>query len=161
MEFNEEKLEDTNEQYVELYSKKAIIGFSAIFNVMFGGALLVINMWVAGYKKDAYQVIVFSVLYHFLSLFLVGMSGITVNPEVLNRASSGKQITPTEMIPFFSVFALTLVINLIGGLILTRLFYKRCFPEDDYYPKPILQAIMVALLVSLVFGFILKSVVHF
>jgi hypothetical protein len=157
MENYEHKEDEPEEEYVDIYSKRAVLGFSAFFNVIFGGALLMFNLRAAGYKKEAGQVILFSILYHILSLFIISATGIKVSAAAIKLGAAGGQISPADIKSIFSLFALTLVINTIGGLILTRYFFKKYFPDNDYYPKPILQALMICLLISVVSSLILSN----
>jgi uncharacterized membrane protein len=162
MEFEEYKQEEPSEEdYVEIYSKRAIIGFSVFFNVIFGGAFLVINMFNAGYKKEIGRVIGFSFFYYFLSMYLLALSGIRIDPKILDMLAKSQQVSNADKMQLALVVVLTLSINFIGGLILTQYFYKKYFPEDDYYPKPVGRAIVICLFVSFIFSFLLKGMLHF
>jgi len=162
MEFEEYKQEEQEEEdYVEIYSKRAIIGFSVFFNVLFGGAFLVINMFNAGYKKEIGRVISFSFFYYFLSMYLIALSGIRIDPKVLDAVAKAQQISTADKMHIALVVVITLAINFVGGLILTSYFYKKYFPENDYYAKPIGRAILICLFVSFVFSFVLKGLLHF
>ncbi|MDN3580383.1 hypothetical protein [Mucilaginibacter flavus] len=160
MEFEEYKQEEPEEDYVDIYSKRAIIGFSVFFNVLFGGAFLVINMYNAGYKKEIGRVISFSFFYYFLTMYLVALAGIRIDPKVLDLAAKGTQ-SPADTLRLLSVVVLTLSINFLGGFLLTRIFYNKYFPDNDYYPKPVGRAILICLLVSLIFSFVLKGLFRF
>jgi hypothetical protein len=161
MEFNEDKTEEETENkyseddYVDIYSKKAIFWFCIFFDVIFGGVLLIINLLAAGYKKAATQVILFSVLYYMLTIYIISLPGIKIDLAILKKASTGALLSPAEAKILLSYAALTIVLKVIGGLVLTRYFFKKYFPDDDYYPKPIWRAVMVALLISLFAGYIL------
>jgi len=50
---------------------------------------------------------------------------------------------------------LGLFLNIIGGAILTGYFFKKYFPDDDYYPKPIWGALAVSVIIILILGLIL------
>jgi len=43
----------------------------------------------------------------------------------------------------FILFGLSLAFNIIGGLILTQYFFKKYFPDKDYYPKSIVTPVIV------------------
>jgi hypothetical protein len=118
-----EEPEGSQDEQVEIYSKRAIRGFSIFFSTIFGGVLLFINLRKAGYKQEANTVLAFAIGYTFLSSFLVGIIGAT-------------SIT-------------SLLFNLAGGMILSDYFFPKYFPEDDYYPKPIWGALGVSLIISI------------
>lgn len=124
----EEEYEDTDEQpqeeYIELYSKWSIWGFSIFFSSFFGAALLVRNLFVSGYKKAAFGIIAFAIAYSCASY-----------AAILALQNN----------------ALVIIANLLGGFLYGEFFFKRYFPESDYYPKSIWGALGVALLVSIVF----------
>ncbi|WP_183561092.1 hypothetical protein [Mucilaginibacter sp. SP1R1] len=160
MEFEENKDEEieqqyTEEDYVDIYSKRAILWFSILFDVIFGGVLLIINLRNAGYKKAAIQVLFFSIFYYILTVFVISVSGIRVDAATLKKASTGVQLNATEIKTLLSLAGLTLILKIAGGLVLTQYFFKRYFPDDDYYPKPIWRAVMISLLISMLAGYIL------
>lgn len=163
MEFEEYKQEEPGEEedYVEIYSKRAIIGFSVFFNVLFGGAFLAINMFNAGYKKEIGRIISFCFFYYFLSMYLIALSGIRIDPKVLETLAKQQPISTVDKLHLLLVVVITLSINFLGGLILTSYFYKKYFPENDYYPRPVGRAIVICLFVSFIFSFVLKGMLHF
>ncbi|QKJ31454.1 hypothetical protein HQ865_17330 [Mucilaginibacter mali] len=114
--------EDEQEGAVELYSKWPIRLFSLFFSPIFGGILLMINLRKVGYKQAGTRVLLFSIAYTFATAILLGGMGITGG-----------------IIP--------IVFNLMGGVILSDYYYKKYFPDDDYYPRPVWGALAVALLV--------------
>jgi hypothetical protein len=115
---------DVPEEPVDIYSKRAIRGFSIIFSTVFGGVLLMINLWQVGYKKAAWGVLGFSVVYTLVASLLIN-----------------SMKTPSSL--------MAIGINLIGGMILTEYFFPKYFPDNDYYPKPIWNALAVSILVTL------------
>lgn len=117
------------EEHVEIYSKSAIRGFSIFFSTIFGGALLYYNLLTAGYKNAARMVLFFSVLYSILVVFLVST--------------------------FFNYNGASIVLNVVGGFILSDYFFPKYFPDKDYYPKPIWKALGVSVLICLVMVLIL------
>ena len=160
MDFDENKDEEieskySEDDYVDIYSKRAIFWFCIFFDVVFGGVLLMINLITAGYRKAASHVLLFSVLYYILTIYIISISGIKVDVATLKKASSGVQLSPAEIKPLLSLAGLTIILKIVGGFILTRYFFKKYFPDNDYYPKPIWRAIMVSLLISLFLAYVL------
>ena len=43
-----------------------------------------------------------------------------------------------------------LFFNIFGAAILTGYFFKKYFPEDDYYPKSIGKPLIISVIISLV-----------
>lgn len=123
----EEGLEE--QEHVEIYSKSAIRGFSIFFSTIFGGALLYYNLLTAGYKNAARTVLFFSIVYSVLVVFLVSN--------------------------FFNYNGASIVMNVVGGFILSDYFFPKYFPDRDYYAKPIWRALGVSLLICLVMVLIL------
>lgn len=121
MEIPDIEPEENQEDAVEIYSKWAIWGFS-ILSPIFGGILLFINLKKAGFTRAAFTVLAFAIGY----LFLEGI--------IFNGMNLGSGLTP-------------LLINFLGGLMLTELFYKKYFPDDDYYPRPIWGALAVIIII--------------
>lgn len=157
MEFDENKDREAenqypDEDYVDIYSKRAIFWFS-VFSPMYAGVLFIINLWVAGYKKVISQVLAFLFLYYLLVFFVIRSLNIKLDMEALRKFSSGTPITSlSQIMPFLEITALTLVFNIIAGIILTRYFFKKYFPDDDYYPKSVLRPLIIYILLSLVLG---------
>lgn len=115
------------EEIVKIYSKRAVWGFSFIFTSIFGGVLLTQNLWALNKKKQAYQVLAFSVIYTTLSITLVNIYA-----------------TPSTSI--------TYLLNIVGGLILTEYFYKREIPnEKDLPKKKIWKALIISILITIPF----------
>lgn len=124
-EFVEQEAEQ--EGAVEIYSRNAILGFSIFFSTIFGGALLVINLFKAGLRKAGWIVIAFSIIYYLLGIFVV------------------KGLSLKGSVPLL----LPIVFNIGGGFILSNYFFPKYFPDDDYYPRSIWGALMVSLIISL------------
>lgn len=115
------------EEIVKIYSKKAVWGFSIFFTTIFGGVLLMQNLWALNKKKEGYQVLAFSVLYTALGIYLASMSE-----------------TPNTSINF--------AVNAVGGIILTEFFFKRYVPDERNLPKKkIWKALIISLLIILPF----------
>jgi len=148
MEFDENKEESYQEDdFVDIYSKRAIFWFS-FFNFIFGGVLLIINLYNAGYKRAIPPVIAFMAVFFYGSNLAVAYSGINLKlvVDALNVASKGGQPTPDQLKAIFLLAGLNIAIGIIGALILTQYFFKKSFPDNDYYPKPVLKPILVMIL---------------
>lgn len=152
MEFDENKEEEkyTEDDYVDIYSQRAVFWFSTLFNVIFGGVLLSINLRMAGFKRAASQILLFSVCYEFVTSFLVRSLNIKFDPAIMKSAQSGIPLTPEQMKGPLLFVAIVLVLHATGGLILSRYFFKKYFPDNDYYAKPVLSAVLFAILITLV-----------
>lgn len=110
---------------IEIYSKRAIWGFSIFFSTIFGGVLLMLNLRSAGYKKEANLVLLFSVLYTFIGSIIMAYAGLQTS-------------------------AVAIIFNGIGAAILTEYFFNKYFPESDYYPKSIMTPLAISLAICLV-----------
>lgn len=155
MEFNEDPIEEKeirDEDYVDIYSKRAIFGFSVFSNV-FGGILLVINLWVAGYKRAVTEVLLFLVSFniasYYLSLLIIKYANIKVDPDIVKKASAGTQLTINELMPLIQLTGISLAFNIIAAFVYTRYFFKKYFPDNDYYPKSILRPLIIYIIIAL------------
>ena len=92
-----------------LYSDKVIYTFSILFSVLFGGILFANNLKTVGDKKGTLPVIVFSVLYTGLTIYLVNL---------INANSSA-----------------TFILNMIGALIINNLFWNKYIGKSQLYHK--------------------------
>ena len=97
------------EELPVLYSEKVIYTFSILFSVLFGGILFANNLKTVGNKKGALPVIIFSVLYTGLTIYLVNL---------INTNSSA-----------------TLILNMIGALIINNLFWNKYIGKGKLYHK--------------------------
>lgn len=88
------------DEIVKIYSKRAVWGFSIFFTTIFGGILLMQNLLSLNKKKQAYQVLAFSILYTALGIYLANISE-----------------TPNTSINF--------AVNAVGGIILTEFFFQK------------------------------------
>jgi fatty acid desaturase len=118
----EEYYDDNDPNAVEIYSKSAIWGFTIFFSTLFGGVLLALNLRAAGYKRAALSVVLFALSYFALS-FIIG-SYLAATTQYIG-----------------------LILNIIGGAILTGYFFNKYFPDDDYYPKSIWPPLAVSILI--------------
>ena len=144
MEFDEnDNLDEQQGDYVEIYSRNAVLWFSILADPLIGGILLLINLWVAGYKKAMAGVIIFLVVfealisaveYWFINNYHLNVAKIDINdPKVRN-----------EMLMMMGA---TKVLQIAGALVLTRYFYKKYFPDNDYYPKSIIQPLIITIFI--------------
>jgi hypothetical protein len=107
----------------QLYSQRAIWGFSIFFTVIFGAVLLASNI---GGKKERWTVIGFGVVYTGVAIF------------VLN-------LLPQNT-------GLTLAFNGAGAYVLTSLFWNKYIGREfRYQTKPIWKPLIISLLVSVPF----------
>ena len=127
----EDEPEETPQEAVEIYPKWAIRGFAIFFGTIFGGVLLMLNLRRAGYKKAAVMVLVVSIIYTVISA--VATSFISHNPGSMAG----------------------LVFNIIGALMLADYFFPRYFPDNDYYPKSIWNALGISILINITFFLVL------
>jgi hypothetical protein len=136
MEFDENDDQPYNEDdYVEIYSKKAIFWFS-VFSPLFAGILLIINLWVAGFKSAVYQVVAFIMAWA-LATYFVENEIATVLHINLNKPA-----TTLDLNMLYLNLA-SIAMNVLCGFILTRFFFKKYFPDDDYYPRSIQMPLFI------------------
>lgn len=137
MELDENNVpEEQEDDYVEIYSKRAIFWFSVLAMPLIGGVLLVLNLRAAGFKKAAYSVAIFSILYTVICYFAVSeyLMHFKVNLSVYNNN-------------LFILSLLSTGLNIAGGLILSEYFFKKYFPEDDYYPKSVANPLFITFII--------------
>jgi hypothetical protein len=126
MEFDtREEDEFLEHEEIEIYSKRAIWGFSLFFSPIFGAVLLMMNLRAAGHKNAGYTVLFFSIAYTIFGSLLFNYLGMRTGG--------------------FGV-----IWNIIGAAILAEYFFKKYFPENDYYPRSIAKPLMISLLITLV-----------
>ena len=115
------------DEIVKIYSKRAVWGFSIFFTTIFGGVLLMQNLRDLNKKKEGYQVLVFSILYSALGIYLASLT------ETANTS-------------------MNFAVNVVGGIILTGFFFKRYVPDESNLPKKkIWKALIISLLIILPF----------
>jgi hypothetical protein len=139
MEVDENNMPEEQEgEYVEIYSGWAIWWFSVLASPLFGGVLLVLNLKAAGYKKAMYMVLAFIILYMI-------MANVVINQFLLTHKVDFKVLSPN-----LGIFCgITIGLNIIAGLILSLYFFKKYFPDNDYYPKSILSPLFITVFVIL------------
>jgi hypothetical protein len=144
MELDENNVPEEQEgDYVEIYSKRAIFWFSVLAMPLIGGVLLVLNLRAAGLKKAAYMVAIFAVLYTALSDLAVS--------EYLMHYKIDLTVYNTNL---FVLSLMSIGLNIAGGLILSEYFFKKYFPEDDYYPKSIANPLFVTVIIVIALKFL-------
>jgi hypothetical protein len=151
MEIDENNVpEKQGDDYVEIYSKAAILGFSIFPTPLFGGVLLMMNLNAAGYKKAIYSVLIFLLVYFFAVNIITSeiLLAFKIDVTKINLAVPSKALIP--------VYGLSLLFNIIGGLILTQYFFKKYFPDNDYFPKSIASPVLVIVAI-MVLGRLLMS----
>ena len=115
-------VQEPDENSPTLYSDKVILTFSILFSVIFGGILLAINLKKVDKKKGIMPVIIFSVLYTALSIYILNL---------VNSGSSG-----------------TLITGAIGALILNELFWKKYIGKGIvYHRKSFVKPLIIALII--------------
>lgn len=125
-EINSEVVENNNCS-IKIYSKKAIWGFSIFFSSIFGGVLLMQNLKDINRRKEAFIVLVLSIIYTALTIFIVNI------PSKPNSS-------------------LTFVCNAIGGLILSNYVFPKYFSEQDKYEnKKIWKPLIISILITIPF----------
>jgi len=103
---NEPKLD---ENAPTLYSDRVIYTFSILFSVIFGGILFARNLKEVDNKTGIYPVIIFSVLYTALSIYLLNL---------INAGTGG-----------------TFVLGALGAIIINNLFWNKYIGKGRLYHK--------------------------
>ena len=111
----------------KIYSKKAILGFSIFFSTIFGAVLLMTNLRGIGQEKQANIILLCSIIYTALTIFLVNL------PENQNSA-------------------LTYLCNMVGGFVLSEVVFKKNFPNDETIEKKkIWKPLIISILITVPF----------
>lgn len=111
----------------KIYSKKAIWAFSIFFSAIFGGVLLMQNLKDIDKRKEAYMVLLFSIVFTVSVIYIVN---IPERPQT----------------------SLTYLCNMVGGLILSEYFFKKHFTNDKSYPKKkIWKPLIISILITIPF----------
>lgn len=107
-----------------LYTPGAILGFSIFFSLIFGAALLAINVRQIGNRRAGWTIIGFSLAYMFLEVVFLYQMG--------------------------SYSGMTVPLNLIGALILNFYFWPKYIGfQQPYEAKPIWRALLISILIVL------------
>jgi hypothetical protein len=113
--------------YPKIYSARAIWGFTVFFSTIFGGVLLMQNLKDVGKKKEANMVLLFSILFTAVSIYIVNI------PE--------KPVTNIAM-----------MCNFVGGGILSYFAQNKHFPDEKSYPKKaIWKPLIISILITIPF----------
>ncbi len=117
---------------VELFSPRAIFGFSIFFSIILGGVLMFSNLKKMGKLKQAISVLVASVLFMFLPLFVVPFVG-------------------------FSQWVVLLV-NFLGALFFVEYYWKNYLgPDLVYKRRPVMKVVFICFLLYFVLTFVLMQ----
>jgi hypothetical protein len=123
----DESVTSMSEVKLKIYSKRAILGFSIFFTSIFGGVLLYQNLKDIDRKKEANIVLIFSILFTAISIYIV---------NIPDKPKTG----------------LTNLCNIAGGLILTEYFFKKNFPNpDNYDKKKVWKPLIISILITIPF----------
>lgn len=117
---NDEPKPDENSP--TLYSTKVIWVFSILFSVVFGGILFAMNLKAVNNKKGIFPVIIFSVLYTTLTIYVLSL---------INIGTIG-----------------TLLCGIIGALIINNIFWNKYIGKGILfhkrsYKKPLIIALCI------------------
>ncbi len=144
--------EQQDDSYVEIYSKWAIFGFSIFPSFIFGGVLLMLNLYAAGFKKAVYIVLIFLLAYLFAIDIITSEILLAFKINIVDYKVDLTNLNKTYLI----ILGLSTSFNVIGGLILTQYFFRKYFPDNDYYPKSIAKPVLIIVAV-LVLGRLLMG----
>lgn len=139
MDFNDTNEQQPEQQDIAIYSKWVILGFSIFFSPLIGGILLMINLRSTGFKRQATGVLLFAVIYQFVSTAVIA-SIMKLPPDINTMAL----FQNTQFLIY------SLVAQIIGGGILAEYFYKKYFPADHYKHKSVWRPLAVMLIITLV-----------
>jgi len=142
MEFDENNgvEEQESKGAVEIYSRRAVWWFS-FFSPIIGGIMLAINLFNVGYKKAIAGVLIFSVVFYAVTNYIGLKLAVYYQLTKLNIDFKNADIATRED---FLKFGMILIgLNFIGATIMTRAFFKRYFPEEDYYPRSITGPLII------------------
>ncbi len=119
MEFDDnDNLDQHNGDFVEIYSRNAVLWFSILADPLIGGILLIINLWVAGYKKAIAPVVI----------FLLAFEGVETYGEYwfTNNYKLTANVLSLNDLLYLGIFK---ALQILGGLALAFYFYKKSFPK--------------------------------
>ena len=142
MEFEEQEDLQPEKPPIAIYSKWAVLGFSAFFSPIVGSVLLMLNRRATGNKKAGYLVLFFGVVYMFIAGFvLLKMTGIPLT-----------NMTPQKLVANPKVIYYSKALDILGGAILAEYYFRRYFQNDTYGSKSIWVPLLVMLLLNFIFG---------
>ena len=103
--------------------------------------MLAINLFNVGYKKAIAGVLIFSVVFYAVTNYIGLKLAVYYQLTKLNIDFKNADIATRED---FLKFGMILIgLNFIGATIMTRAFFKRYFPEEDYYPRSITGPLII------------------
>lgn len=113
-----------DENLPTLYSDRVIYIFSILFSVIFGGILFARNLKEVDKKNGIYPVIIFSVLYTALSIYILNL---------INAGTPG-----------------TFVLGAIGALVINNVFWNKYIGKEVlYHKKSYKKPLIIALAIFL------------
>jgi hypothetical protein len=142
MQFEEETQEE-NEIYPEkapvaIYSQWAILGFSIFASPLFGSILMMLNLRWTGRKATGYMMLIFGFAYNLIATIALGF----LIPKPKGSANMQQMLSNPKAIAY------TMAFYVLGGAILTEVFFKKYFPEKDYRRRSIIAPLLVLILLS-------------
>jgi hypothetical protein len=127
---------ETGGDYIEIYSRKAIFWF-AVFSPLYASILLMINLWVAGFKSAIYQVVIFIFGWAFLTYIVENKLAQLLH--INNVLTSDPKLFSKVLY----VDLASLALNIVCGGILAGFFFKKYFPDNDYYPRSVQTPLVI------------------
>jgi hypothetical protein len=127
---------ETGGDYIEIYSRKAIFWF-AVFSPLYASILLMINLWVAGFKSAIYQVVIFIFGWAFLTYIVENKLAQLLH--INNILTSDPKLFSKVLY----VDLASLALNIVCGGILAGFFFKKYFPDNDYYPRSVQTPLVI------------------
>ncbi|WP_243347310.1 hypothetical protein [Parabacteroides sp. FAFU027] len=113
--------EETTENKISIYSKRAIWGFSIFMTPIFAGVLLMQNLKDVGKKKQAYLALLISLAFTLFTIVVVN--------SIEAKSNS-----------------ISYLCNMIGGVVLSEVVFKKHFPNaEEYEYKKIWKPLIIAI----------------
>jgi len=131
-----DNINEQQDDAVEIYSRNAVLWFSILADPIIGGILLIINLWVVGYKKAIAPVVIFLIVFEGL---ISGAEYCFTN----NFKLSANALSRNDVL----FLLMTKALQVIGGIILAQYFHKKYFPDNDYYPRSIVQPLIITVFI--------------
>lgn len=117
----------------QLYSRQTLNVFSILFSVLFGGILLAINLKTVGNKKAILPVLIYSVAYTILAVYIANMV----------------QLDRTIVVLVLNLVGANLLYNYFWGKYIGKTFQYRTKP---YWIPAIIGGIISALFIIAIFA---------
>ena len=109
-----------------IYSKKAVLYFSFFCSPIFGGALVLINLWTIGKKSVGFAVLFLSIIYSYLIGFLSQGLLYLISYVAHFIFNVSWRYFLTSQLPTF-------IFNLVGAYILTEFVQGKFFPNEEEF----------------------------